>query len=118
MIKRFLKQLRDQYVLNQVDRAAIPSFKPDEVCRCRVTFSGRVQGVGFRMEASELARKLGLTGFCENLPNGDVLAEFQGPENKIIFLIAFMESLKRIVIEEKVMEQIPVMVDDSGFGYR
>lgn len=118
MLKKYFKYLRDQYILNQVSHVRIPDFPPDRICRYRVTFSGRVQNVGFRMEASELAGKLELTGFCENLLSGDVLAEFQGPENRIFFLIGFMESLKRIVIEDKVMEEIPLRDGDHGFGYR
>lgn len=118
MFKAMLKWFQNQYVTHQVKDAAIPDFSPNRTCRYRVTFSGRVQNVGFRMEAAQLAGKLGLTGFCKNLPDGDVLAEFQGPENKIFFLISFMESLKRIVIEHKVMEEIPVLEQDTGFGYR
>lgn len=118
MIKKLLKHVRDQYVLNQVNDIIMPEFSPDRICRYRVTFSGRVQHVGFRMEASQLALRLGLTGFCENLSNGDVLAEFQGPENKICFLIAFMESLKRISIESRISEEIPVQEAETGFAYR
>ena len=118
MITAFLKYIRDHYIPSREDRPAIPDFKPDQICRYRITFSGRVQGVGFRFEAFQLAKQLELTGFCENLPDGDVLAEFQGPENRILFLVAFMESLKRIVIEEKIMVQIPVLDQDHTFEYR
>lgn len=118
MLRQWLKALRDQYVNDQVQNAALPDFPPDRLCRYRITFSGRVQNVGFRMEAAQLADRLGLTGFCENLPDGDVLGEFQGSENKIRFLVSFMESLKRIVIEQKVLEEIPVLPSDRGFGYR
>ena len=117
MFKSLLSRFRNWYVLNQVERIAIPEFKPDRFCRYRVRFSGRVQNVGFRMEAAEIARQLELTGYCENLSDGDVLAEFQGPENRILFLIAFMESLKRIIIENKVMEELPLQPEDQGFKY-
>jgi acylphosphatase len=43
------------------------------VCR-RFTVSGVVQGVGFRYAALAEARRLGLTGWVRNLPNGDVEA--------------------------------------------
>ncbi|MBQ9991783.1 MAG: acylphosphatase [Lachnospiraceae bacterium] len=85
------------------------------MCRYRVLFSGRVQKVGFRLEVCELAVRLGLTGFCKNLENGDVLAEFQGTEEKINFLISFMESLKRIRITNKVMEKLEVDEGLTGF---
>lgn len=118
MIRKFIKHLRNLYVSGQVQHAAIPQLPPDRICRYRVTFSGRVQNVGFRMEASLMAQRLGLTGFCENLPDGDVLGEFQGPENRIGYLLLFMESLKRIVIESRIIEEIPLVENDTGFGYR
>ena len=118
MLKSLFKKFRDQLVINQVQRAKIPDFEPDPMCRYRITFSGRVQKVGFRLEVAELARRLNLTGHCENLPNGDVLAELQGPENKILFLITFMESLTRIKITSKVMEEVPVLTDETVFGRR
>ena len=117
MFQSLLQRFRNWYVMNQTERAVIPEFKPDRLCRYRVRFSGRVQNVGFRMEAAQMACRLDLTGYCENLPDGDVLAEFQGPENKIIFLVAFMESIKRIVIENKVMEEIPSVPGETGFHY-
>ena len=56
----------------------IPEFLADEKKRYRVVFSGVVQGVGFRYESMTVAKKLGLTGWVENLPNGDVYLEIQG----------------------------------------
>ena len=81
----------------------------------RVLFAGRVQKVGFRLEVCELAARLELTGFCQNLENGKVLAEFQGPENKIFYLISFMESLKRIKITQKSVKQMKVVNDETEF---
>ena len=118
MRKQALKYIRDQYVIRQVQRAEIPTFGPDRVCRYRITFFGRVQKVGFRLEASELAARLGLTGFCGNLPDGSVVAELQGPENKIRFLVSFLASVKRIRITNKVMEELPVLPEESGFVQR
>jgi acylphosphatase len=42
-----------------------------------------VQGVGFRYEARERARSLGLTGFITNLPDGTVEGAFEGPEERV-----------------------------------
>ena len=102
-------------MINQARGARLPEFSETEICRYRVLFSGRVQKVGFRLEVCELAVRLGLTGFCKNLENGDVLAEFQGTEEKINFLISFMESLKRIRITNKVMEKLEVDEGLTGF---
>lgn len=112
------KKLRDNYVINQVKRAKFPVFEANKIERFKVIFSGRVQRVGFRLEVCEIAKRLELTGFIKNLDNGDVMAEFQDPENKIMYLISFMESLKRIRINNKVVEKIEVERKDRGFMRR
>ncbi len=43
-----------------------------------VTFSGRVQGVGFRFTAQRFANDLALVGWVRNLPDGDVELYVQG----------------------------------------
>lgn len=107
--------IRDNYVIHQAQKAKFPEFAPDDIRRYRITFSGRVQKVGFRLEVCELAQRLGLTGYCKNLENGDVKAEFQGSDNKIQFLVSFMESLKRIKITNKVVEELEVNTAETEF---
>ena len=82
-IKTKFINIRDNYVKNQVQRLKLPEFPLDNICRYEIIFSGRVQHVGFRLEVCELAKRLDLTGFCKNLQDGTVLAEIQGPDNKI-----------------------------------
>jgi len=48
-----------------------------------VRITGAVQGVGFRYEARDRARSLGLGGFITNLPDGAVEGAFEGPEEKV-----------------------------------
>lgn len=115
-LKETLKRIRDDYVINQVQVVELPEFLAGTTRRYRVKFSGRVQKVGFRLEVCELAKRLGLTGWCRNLDNGDVLAEFQGPTERIDFLLAFMESLKRIKIREKTVEEIAILPEETGFS--
>lgn len=110
--EKFIKT-RDNYVINQVRRLKLPEFESDSIHRYRIIFSGRVQKVGFRLEVCELAKRLELTGFCKNLENGDVMAELQGPDNKIKYLISFMESLKRIKIKNKVIDELEVINDEE-----
>ena len=99
------KQIRDDYVIHQVKKAKLPDFEDDYFVRRRVTFHGRVQHVGFRLELEQMALRLGLTGWVKNMENGDVQAEIQGYESRIRFLLKFMRSLKRIKIEK--METTP-----------
>ena len=96
------KQIRDDYVIRQVKKAKLPDFEDDYFVRRRVTFHGRVQHVGFRLELEQMAE---LTGWVKNMENGDVQAEIQGYESRIRFLLKFMKSLKRIKIEK--MENKP-----------
>lgn len=114
-IKDSFKKLRDNYVINQVKNLELPAFEKDEIRRYRIVFGGRVQKIGFRLEVCELAKRLGLTGFCQNLESGEVLAELQGPDNKIKYLIAFMESLKRIKIEKKVITELEINRKEKSF---
>lgn len=108
-IKEKFKMIRNNYVINQVENIVIPHFEASETIRKKFIFTGRVQKVGFRLEVSLIAKKLGLTGWVKNTPQGEVEAEIQGEKDKIDFLINFMKSLKRIKIvkvEEQVMEVI------------
>lgn len=102
-------------MIQQVQRIKLPEFETDTIHRYRVIFSGRVQKVGFRLEVCELAKRLELTGFCQNLENGDVMAELQGSDAKIKYLISFMESLKRIKIRNKVIEEMEIDEQETGF---
>ncbi|MBN1795323.1 MAG: acylphosphatase [Sedimentisphaerales bacterium] len=43
-----------------------------------IIFSGRVQGVGFRFTAHNIAKRCGLTGIVRNLPDGTVEMIAQG----------------------------------------
>lgn len=113
--KTIFVALRDGYVIRQAQKAKLPPFGNGEPCRWRVTFSERVQKVGFRLEVCELAKRLSLTGYCRNLENGDVLAELQGPQENIQFLISFMESLKRIRIREKIIEELELIPTETEF---
>ena len=49
--------------------------------------TGRVQGVGFRSFIKSRARKLGLTGYVQNLPDGRVEAVAQGSRDRLLMLI-------------------------------
>ena len=48
-----------------------------------IIFTGRVQGVGFRFTAYNLANRHQLTGFVRNLSDGTVEMVVQGPPDDI-----------------------------------
>ncbi|MBR5267450.1 MAG: acylphosphatase [Lachnospiraceae bacterium] len=114
-LKKKIIEIRDNYVINQVKAAQLPEFKSLEIRRYRLIFYGRVQNVGFRLEVTELAKRLGLTGFCNNQENGSVIMEVQGQFDKIKFLVAFMKSLKRIVVKRVDKQRLPLDFTEVGF---
>ena len=107
------KKFRDKYMRSALEQMDFPEFPADVEKRYQIVFSGIVQGVGFRYEAWLIAQKLGLTGFAENLPNGDVRMEVQGPVNKIFHLISCMESIGRIHIENKKMDEMVLKQEEK-----
>jgi len=48
-----------------------------------VYFSGRVQGVGFRYAALQVAREFEVAGFVTNLPDGRVKLEVEGAREQV-----------------------------------
>lgn len=57
-----------------------------------VTVSGRVQGVGFRMNAAQEARRLGVTGWVANEPDGSVAAHLEGDEDAVAAMVHWCRS--------------------------
>jgi acylphosphatase len=52
------------------------------VCQ-RVTYSGRVQGVGFRYTAQHLAAGFAVAGYVRNRPDGDVELVAEGEADEV-----------------------------------
>lgn len=85
--------------------------------RKRITFYGRVQGVGFRYTAKCLAKSLGLTGWVRNEYDGTVLMEVQGREQMINKLLKGINHNMFITIDWIDGEEIPV-IQESCFYVR
>jgi acylphosphatase len=71
----------------------------------KIIFSGRVQGVGFRFTALNIANRYELTGYVRNLPDGDVEMLAQGPAEMIDECVrdlqdSFVGSISHVDIEE------------------
>lgn len=56
-----------------------------------VTVSGRVQGVWFRASTRDEARRLGLTGFVRNEPDGSVYLEAEGEDEALADLLEWLK---------------------------
>ena len=113
MLKKSWKNFMDKYMKNTAEQIDTSQFQPDEMRRYDIIFTGIVQGVGFRYEVWSIAQKLHLTGYVENLANGTVHAEIQGPKNRILHLIEGMKQIPRIHIEKVEIEELGLKEEDS-----
>ncbi len=68
--------------------------------RARILITGLVQGVFFRREMTELATRLGISGWVRNLPDGKVEALAEGERARLDELIRFCHVGPREAIRE------------------
>lgn len=87
----------------------------DSVVRYRMTFTGRVQGVGFRYKASHVANQYRLTGYVKNEYDGSVTVEVQGTEQEIYMFLKSLSQDRYIDIYDLAKEHIPVEEDERRF---
>ena len=76
--------------------------------RIYLRVGGSVQGVGFRYFAVYTARRLGLTGWVRNDPDGTVTMEVQGREALINKLLVGLNGGHFISIEWMDTKEIPL----------
>ncbi len=75
---------------------------PTGAIRRRLTYTGRVQAVGFRFTVEYCAREAGVTGWVRNMEDGSVLCEAQGTSEQV-------REFRRLVQEE--MENPRTFID-------
>ena len=77
------------------------------VVRVHALVSGHVQGVGYRWFVRGLAADAGLSGRAENLPDGRVEVELEGPADAVAAVLAALDgprapgSVTGVVSEER-----------------
>ncbi len=82
----------------------------------RILIVGIVQGVFFRREMTELARRLGISGWVRNLPDGRVEALAEGERGRLDELIRFCHVGPRGAIVRKVeLEWLDYLGEFRGF---
>ena len=81
-----------------------------------VFFEGRVQGVGFRWTAKNLARGYEVTGWVKNLADGRVEMQVSGETDEVdAFIEAIEESELKSHIKKVDVSVIPPLTDVRGF---
>ncbi|MFX1503821.1 MAG: acylphosphatase [Promethearchaeota archaeon] len=68
----------------------------------KIRVYGLVQGVFFRYTTRKIARKLGLTGYVKNMPDGTVFIEAEGSEDNLLELLTFSKHGPKHAQVEKV----------------
>ncbi len=83
-------------MLRRIKQPLVSRFMQKAIGRTRVWFSGRVQGVGFRYKARQIAQGYDVSGTVENLDDGRVLLCVQGekPQRE-----AFIKELKLVMAD-------------------
>jgi acylphosphatase len=84
--------------------------------RQQLRFKGRVQGVGFRYTANQIAQKLGITGWVYNDYDGSVLMEAQGTKSQISQMINLLE--KGTFIEIDSIDKIDLQIEQNEQSFR
>lgn len=80
--------------------------------RVEGVFLGRVQGVGFRATAHELANRHGVTGWVRNEPEGTVGLVAEGPDQAVE---AFLAELRKRMATYILDERLTRMPDHRGY---
>ena len=85
------------------------------ITRKHITFTGSVQGVGFRWRARHAANLYDCTGWCRNEWDGSVTMEIQGTEEQIDMVLQAINAGRYIVIDNMDSRIIPVDEEERGF---
>ena len=81
----------------------------------KIVFSGRVQGVGFRFTAYNIAIQYQLSGYVKNLPNGSVEMVAQGRDDDITNCIDDIRQALPDYITDTDIEEIPCNTGQHEF---
>ena len=80
--------------------------------RLHLFISGFVQGVGFRVFAKNEAKKLGISGWVKNLPDGRVEAVFEGKKGQVDEMVKWCykgnpySQVEKVDIKEEKVESL------------
>ncbi len=83
-----------------------------------VFFTGRVQGVGFRYQTLQVAKEFEVAGYVQNLPDGRVQLEAEGPAKEVSGFITAVEERMHGYIRKTERRAIRRPSQFQGFAIR
>ena len=86
--------------------------------RLRQVYEGRVQGVGFRYRVSTIAKRLPVTGYVRNLPDGSVEVIVEGVQADIEEFLEEIRSGMGSAITREQQQSEAVTGEFAGFSVR
>jgi acylphosphatase len=92
-------------------------IEPEKI-RYTVRVSGRVQGVGFRYSAVNTAKRLQISGYIKNMPDGSVYLEIEGAPDNVRKMLAWCYQGPRTAWIDQVNEYKEPPKDYKGFGVK
>ena len=90
----------------------------DESIRCRVLYTGRVQGVGFRYRTERIAVGLPVAGFVRNLPDGRVELVAEGSREAVGRFLAGIDADMAGYIRDRQIVEGAATGEFGGFSVR
>ena len=85
--------------------------------RSTVTFSGSVQGVGFRVTAVNVSRRFKVEGLVRNERNGTVKCIVEGEKPEVDRFVSAVERAMEGVIEDTKIEESAATGEFIGQGF-
>ncbi|SDS64860.1 acylphosphatase [Opitutus sp. GAS368] len=89
-----------------------------EVHHATVFFTGRVQGVGFRYQALQVAKGFEVSGFVQNLPDGRVQLEAEGAAPEVREFITAVQERMEGYIRQTEQSEAKRAAQYAGFTIR
>ena len=89
-----------------------------ETIRCRMIYSGRVQGVFFRATTRDIAQRHGVVGYARNQADGTVELEVEGPRDRVEAFLAAVATEYEGYITSADRTPLPARGDETRFEIR
>jgi acylphosphatase len=87
-------------------------------CRFELTFTGRVQGVGFRWTTARIAAEHVVVGWVRNEPDGSVRCIVEGDQSELERFVAAIEQKMAGHITDTMCSRVPPTGEFADFTIR